>query len=299
MEKLKGYTFALTSAVLLGLMAVLVKIVLDMNIATSTVIFFRFTISSLFLAVFLKVRGVSCRINREQFLLLAWVGSVGYGVMNLCYYGAFTLIPVGLTSMIHYVYPVIVVFMARVLYHQTFSKKVYGALVLAVAGAMILSFSDFGKINLLGVVLALLAGVCYGIYAVYMDHPNIKELHGLVVVFYLSVFAMASSFIFSLPRRALPWQGITWEACGVMVVISLLCTVLALFLFREAVVRIGSTHTTILSTMEPVSAAVLGVLVFGEPLGPGMLIGSTLIIIAVLLVTFQKQASPTNIDQNT
>ena len=74
---------------------------------------------------------------------------------------------------------------------------------------------------------------------------------------------------------------------------------LALFLFREAVVRIGSTHTTILSTMEPVSAAVLGVLVFGEPLGPGMLIGSALIIIAVLLVTFQKQASPTNIDQNT
>ncbi|MGN0963196.1 MAG: DMT family transporter, partial [Clostridia bacterium] len=188
MEQIKGYFFALLSAVLLGLMAVLVKIVLDMGLTTLSVIFLRFSLSSLFLAVFLRLRGVSFRLNRDQFFILLGVGVVGYGLMNVCYYGAFLLIPVGLTSMIHYIYPVVVVLLARLLYRSRFSKSVYAALILGMAGAMILSFSDLGRINLLGVLLAFLAGVCYGIYVVFMDHPKIKDLHGLVIVFYLSLF---------------------------------------------------------------------------------------------------------------
>lgn len=291
MELVKGYFFALLSAVLLGLMAVLVKIVLNMGLTTLGVIFLRFSFSSLFLAVFLKARGISFRLNREQFFILLGVGIVGYGLMNLCYYGAFLLIPVGLTSMIHYIYPVVVVLMARILYRSRFPKSVYAALVLGMAGAMILSFSDLGKMNLFGVLLAFLAGICYGIYVVFMDHPKIRDLHGLVIVFYLSAFTALFSLLFAPFAGGLPWHGLDPKILLLMLIVSLFCTVLALFLFREAVVRIGSTHTTILSTMEPVSAAVLGVIILDEKVGLGMLIGSVLILSAVMIVTMARKDS--------
>ncbi|MGN0963047.1 MAG: EamA family transporter, partial [Clostridia bacterium] len=90
----------------------------------------------------------------------------------------------------------------------------------------------------------------------------------------------------------LPWRGLNPQILLLMLVIALFCTVLALFLFREAVVRIGPTHTTILSTLEPVSAAVLGVIILGEKVGLGMLIGSVLILASVVIVTTaRKEAS--------
>lgn len=291
MEQIKGYFFALFSAVLLGLMAVLVKIVLNMGLSTLSVIFLRFSLSSLFLAVFLRIRGISFRLNREQFFILMGVGIVGYGLMNLCYYGAFFFIPVGLTSMIHYIYPVVVVLLARILYHNRYPQNVYVALIIGMAGAMILSFSDIGQSNLIGVVLALFAGICYGIYVVFMDHPKMKDLHGLVIVFYLSAFTALFSLLFAVFTGKMPWQGVNLEILLLMLVISLFCTVLALFLFREAVVRIGSTHTTIFSTMEPVSAAVLGVMIFHEKVGFGMLIGSVLILSALVMITFAQKES--------
>lgn len=288
MERAKGYFFALASAMLLGLMAVLIKIVMDMGLSLIGAIFFRFSIAALFLALFLLGRGASFRLGKMQFLLLGVVAVVGYGVMNLCYYGAFRLISVGLTSMIHYIYPVVAVLLSRLLYQTTVSKNTYGALLLAVIGAMVLSFSDFGNINPSGVLLALGAGVCYGFYAAFMEHPLLKTLPGTVVVFYLSLFTAVFALCLSPFFGELPWASATPKTVALMVVIALLCTVLALFLFRGAIVTIGTVPTTILSTMEPVSSAVLGILFLGEGVDIGMILGSVMILFAVIRITMEK-----------
>ena len=83
----KGYLYALISSVLLGLMAIFVKIVLDRGVPVTDVIFFRFFLASAVLLIYLKIRGASLRVDRRQLLLLMLTGLVGYGVMNLCYYG--------------------------------------------------------------------------------------------------------------------------------------------------------------------------------------------------------------------
>lgn len=288
MEKIKGYAFALGSAVLLGAMAVLIKIVMDMGLSLLGAMFFRFSLSALFLAVFLMCKKISVRINRRQCCILIFVSVVGYGVMNLCYYGAFLYISVGLAGMIHYIYPVIAVLLAKVLYRNKYTKSLYAALVVAVIGAMVLSFSDFGEIDMFGVLLALIAGVCYGTYGAMMEHPDLKNLSGLVVVFYLAFFTAVFTILLSPFFGELPWSSVNFDTFSVMLVIAVFCTVLALFLFRESVVRIGIAKTTILSTMEPVSAAVIGIIFLNETVGLGMLIGSVLILVAVIRITLAK-----------
>lgn len=288
---MKGYFFALASAVLLGLMAVLVKIVLDTGLSLLGAIFLRFSLSALFLAVLLWKRRGILRIEKRQLALLFVVAVVGYGVMNLCYYGAFLRISVGLTSMIHYIYPIVAVLLSRTLFRNTFSKGVYGALLLGVAGAMVLSLSDIGSIDPPGVLLALGAGVCYGFYAALMEHPLLKNLPGTVVVFYLSLFTAAFALALGPVFGELPLDALNPKAFGLMAVIALLCTVLALFLFREAVVSIGTVRTTILSTLEPVTSAVLGILLLGEGIDGSMVLGSVMILLAVIGITLRREAA--------
>lgn len=291
MEKIRGYFYALLSAVLLGLMAILIKIVMNMGLSLLGAIFFRFTLAALFLGIFLIVKKISFRITKTQLIILLFVSVIGYGLMNLCYYGAFLYISVGLTGMIHYIYPVISVLLVRFLYKSTISKNVCIALILAVAGAMLLSFSDGGNIDPFGVLLALLAGVFYGFYAALMEHPAMVSLHGSVVVFYLALFTALFSVCLIPIFGESPWDSVEIETFGIMVCVALFCTVLALFLFREAVVRIGTVRTTILSTMEPVSAAVLGILLLGEDIDLGMIIGSVMILFSVVLITFSKNTA--------
>ena len=60
-------------------------------------------------------------------------------------------------------------------------------------------------------------------------------------------------------------------------VVSFICT-------TQAVQYIGSTPTAILGALEPVTAVIFGVTLFGEPLTPRLVLGMVMIILAVTLI---------------
>ena len=277
----KGYLYALISSVFLGFMAILVKIVLDRGVPVTDVIFFRFFLASAVLLIYLKIRGVSFRVDRRQLLLLMLTGLVGYGVMNLCYYGAFLFISVGMASMIHFIYPVVAVFFSWLLYRNRFAAKIHIAAGFAVVGAMLISLSELGNFHWQGIVLAILAGVFYG----------------LCVVFYLSFFAFLFMLAGDLVRGRHPLEHMTLSSFGIMVVVAAICTVFALILFRNSIVYIGSVRATILSTMEPVSAALLGAVLLWESLDFWFGVGSLLVLVSVFLVTKDHTVSESEVLQ--
>lgn len=293
----KGYLYALISSVLLGFMAILVKIVLDRGVPVTDVIFFRFFLASAVLLIYLKIRGVSFRVDRRQLLLLMLTGLVGYGVMNLCYYGAFLFISVGMASMIHFIYPVVAVFFSWLFYRNRFAAKIHIAAGFAVVGAMLISLSELGNFHWQGIVLAVLAGVFYGLCAALMEHPRLKVLSGTVVVFYLSVFAFLFMLAGDLVRGRHPLEHMTLSSFGIMVVVAAICTVFALILFRNSIVYIGSVRATILSTMEPVSAALLGAVLLWESLDFWFGVGSLLVLVSVFLVTKDHTVSESEVLQ--
>ena len=57
----------------------------------------------------------------------------------------------------------------------------------------------------------------------------------------------------------------------------------------HAVQRIGSTLTSVLGVMEPLTAVFVGILVFGEPFTPALVGGVALISASVTLVMLGRQ----------
>jgi len=58
----------------------------------------------------------------------------------------------------------------------------------------------------------------------------------------------------------------------------------AVVLFQQATFFIGGEKTSILSTLEPITSIIVGVLVFGEPVSGSVLLGSALVIAASVLI---------------
>jgi len=60
--------------------------------------------------------------------------------------------------------------------------------------------------------------------------------------------------------------------------------VIAVMLFQIGVGIIGSQKSGILSTFEPITSSVIGILVFNEPFGIKSAVGTVLILLSVVLL---------------
>ena len=79
----------------------------------------------------------------------------------------------------------------------------------------------------------------------------------------------------------LPRQPIEW---GCIVLLALMPTLLSLYFLNISIQSIGSTLSSILGALEPVTAVVISTFVFGEPFTVRLAIGIVLILSAVLLI---------------
>ena len=103
------------------------------------------------------------------------------------------------------------------------------------------------------------------------------------MTFYVMAFGAAISVGDGLARGSLQWIGTVPEAASA-VLLALVTAVFSNLTLILAIKRIGSTLTSVLGVMEPLTAVSVGVLVFGEPFTAPLAGGVALIAGAVLLV---------------
>ena len=79
-----------------------------------------------------------------------------------------------------------------------------------------------------------------------------------------------------------------WHTAGNLILLALIPTVVSNLALVRAVKSIGSTLTSVLGAMEPVTAVCVGILIFGEPFTQSIALGIGLIISAVTVIILKK-----------
>jgi drug/metabolite transporter (DMT)-like permease len=77
-----------------------------------------------------------------------------------------------------------------------------------------------------------------------------------------------------------------WIRVIIIVVFSSLIAIVAL---AEAIKRIGPAKVAIVSTFEPVEGIILSVILLGESISTGQMIGTAMILSAILILSYQKK----------
>ena len=114
-------------------------------------------------------------------------------------------------------------------------------------------------------------------------------MNGLVMTFYVLFFGAAFAFANAVGTGTFQPLSSWWEfmMAALLAVITAVLSNLTLVL---AVQRIGSTLTSVLGVMEPLTAVFVGILVFNEPFTPALVGGVILISSSVTLVMLGRQA---------
>ena len=159
-------------------------------------------------------------------------------------------------------------------------------LLLGVVGVAALVGLDFAGLSLVAFAEMAVVSICYATGPIVLTR-SLSDLPGAGVI----AVSMALTAVCYLPFVILqPPRHLPASAVSSLVVLSLVCTALAFLLFFELIAAIGPTRSTVITYVNPAVAIVLGVLVLGEDLTAGMVVGFPLILAGSILGARRSRA---------
>ena len=285
MNKFKGFLYGIMASSTFGLLPLFTLPVMGEGLTTFSILSYRMLFASILVAVLMLIGRVSFATNLKELRWFAVLGFLYYGSAALLFqaYGGMAS---GLATTLHFMYPVSVTVIMALVYKQRPSVVTICAIVLSLVGVALLCLreSSTGVSSLLSVFLVLLSGVCYAVYLVLVSTVRrINQQNSQKLTFYVLMFSGAFFMLSTLQGGGL--QIIPSASAGInLLLMATLPTLLSNLALVRSVKNIGSTLTSVLGAMEPLTAIIVGILVFDESLRGLMIVGIILILVSVSLI---------------
>lgn len=285
--RLTGINAALISAFFLGLAPVFGKAAMGADkFSPYAVVALRTGLAAALLFLIMLV-------FRRQFLYIYPAGLIGCmlagavnGIGSIFYYIGLSKLNASVAQMLYALYPFFVAFWLQ-LDKQSLSKLTIFRIVIACLSAYLLTRTNAGHIDLLGVLFMLIAAALYALHLP-INQRVLYDVPAPTVTVYtlmaMSMIVIPSYFIFdrSWPTANAPWLPVL----GLTAVTF--CSRLMLFL---GVKHIGGMQTALLGLGELLVAIVFSHLWLGESLTQLQWMGTAGLGVSLLLVWFEKPPS--------
>lgn len=282
-KRFKGLVIGTAAAATYGLNPLFALPLYADGLDTYSVLLLRYLGAIPLLAIMIKARGRSFAIRRDQIVPVIVLGLM-LGLSSLGLFLSYRYIDAGIASTLLFVYPLMVALIMAGLYHEKLTMQTVVCMLLALVGIFLLSHTSTGAaISAAGIFWVVVSALSYAVYIVIINRSRVNDMPTLPLTFWLLIFGSVIFVggVIAQGELILPSRPLLW---GNTFALALLPTVVSLSLTTVAIHMIGPTPTAILGVFEPVTAVIVGVLVFGEVLGLRQITGLVLILGAVTMV---------------
>lgn len=278
-----GFLLALVSSAAFGLIPLFSLPLLHDGMSAECVLFYRFLFGALAIFPIPVLRHERLAAPVRELSRLA-VLSIMYALAALLMFQGFHYLPSGVASTLQFLYPLMVMIIMIVFFHEKPSLITATSVALAILGVFLLSGGEGeGAVSAKGIVLLLVSALCNAVYISGLHVARIRSISGLSITFWVLFFGMLASLVNALVSGTFMWLQ-SWSEAALAVLLAVITAAVSNLTLVLAIQRIGSTMASILGVMEPVTAVTVGILVFDEPATAGVFAGVAVICFAVLLV---------------
>ncbi|MCG3121572.1 MAG: hypothetical protein ALAOOOJD_04727 [bacterium] len=295
-SKWPGLLMALASAILFSTLAIFVKLAYWQNLSVNAVVVLRMVLASIFLWLTIGLHPRARRnlkIARADWPVLLGGVVLTYGISEFTYFMGLRYLPAGVAIFLVYLYPVLVVLIAYLLYRERPSRRQIGVACICFLGCAVLSFEPNGhmRFSAWGIFLILLSALCIALYTAYSQRLLQNNSPLTVSAWTLPPVGL---FFILLDFPNLPhYVTFSPQAWWIMLGAAFFATFVSLLLFFGAVVRIGAARTALVCTVEPVSTALMASLILGEQMTGWQMLGAALILGGLIILEWpQKTNAP-------
>ncbi len=285
-DRLRGYGLALVAACLWATLGLFYQGLAAYGLPRLTIVFYRAAVAAvvLFLILGWRRRGW-LSLERRDWLLFVAFGLTGVAAFYVVYIHAIALIGMGIAAVLMYTAPAWVTVLSAVFLKERLSGLKVAAVLLACGGcALVGQVYDLAsvRLNLLGILAGLGAGLTYGLYTLFSKVAQRRYTSWTTLAYALG---LGTTFMLPLQSSADLVGAVTRpSALFWLLMLGLVPTLGGGVAFNAALRRIPASSASIVATLEPAVAALLGWAFLGEQLETLQLLGAGLILAAVIIL---------------
>lgn len=282
-KKIIGTLCAIGAAVCYGTNPLGALNLYKQGMQTNSVLFYRFGLAWLIIASVMLLRKESLRVTRKEFVTLTLLGLL-FTISSLTLYLSFHHMAAGVASTILFTYPVMTAVIMALFFKERVTPRIVFSILLSLAGVALLYWSDLGgTLSTVGVLLVLASALSYALYIIVVDRSPLP-MSSFKINFYVLLYCALGMVAYSLLSHqplVLPHNATSWFYVGWLAIVP---AIMALVMMVYAAKFIGSTPTAIIGALEPLTAVMIGVLVFGELFSLRLALGIVLILASVVAI---------------
>lgn len=278
-----------------GLMGLLVRSLGAVGIASMEICFIRsiVTLISLFLIIILFQRS-ALRIKLMDIWCFIGTGAFSVTFFNFCYFKTMTLTSLSVAAVLLYTAPAFVMLMSAVLFQEKLSLQKIAALVIAFLGCAFVSgiVGGAGALSAKGILYGLGAGFGYALYSIFGRYALQKGYDSLTISFY--TFLCSSICTLFLADRGIVAEVFAGNmVMGVKTILLVLIVTLFPYLFyTKGLSGVENGTASVLASVEPVVATLVGVVVYKETLNLWNVIGIGMVLFSIVLINVDLSRKP-------
>ena len=290
MEKNKrsiGPALILLAGCFWGSMGLFVRRLGEFGFSASQIVCIRLTLAALvFCGLMLAQDRAGFRIPLRDLPLFLGLGFGSILFFTVCYFTAITMMPLAAAAILLYTSPIWIMLMSVLFFREKLDARKLLALAMAFAGCFLVSGFSGEGITLPGLLVGLGSGIGYGLYSI-LGTVALRRYSAWTVTAFTFLFAAAGSWLICRPAEMISLfaQAPDLPSLLLFCVLTALVTAVIPFLAYTVGLRtVEASRAGILATVEPMVAALFGILVFSEPLTVLSGLGILLILSAVILL---------------
>jgi len=275
-----GYLYLVLVFLIWGSLYVISKYALA-TIPPITLLLLRYLISVAFLYVFVKKVGFK-KIKKKHIKYFIAIGLLGYSVSITFLLIGTSLMDASLSSVLNALNPISISILAAIFLREKLSANKILSIAISILGVYIILGQSSGDINILG-IFATIGAVLFWSTATIVIRKISGEYDPILIAFYSMLVAIA----FTLPASMieLQYKPCTFTITSVLATIYLavICTAVAHTLWNKSLSMIDASTCSMLYPLQPLTSAVLGVVLLHEKLTLNYIIGAILISLSIVI----------------
>ena len=284
---MKKYTLSILAAgSLWGLMGIFVRTLGSLGISSTGAVTVRCCVAAvLFAAVIFATGARQLRIRLKDIWCFLGSGLCSMLFFTYCYFSSMEYIGLSMAAILLYTAPAIVIILSRVIFGERLTGIKLAAVIMAFAGCCFVSgFGVGASFSLRGFLLGLGAGLGYALYTIFARLAMDRGYSNNTYNFYTCLIAGLGSCLIWDPAVCFPVMFASWGNLLFCLLTGLVSYFIPYTLYAYGLRGTENGKASIMASVEPVVATLVGLIVYGEGLTLSGGAGIILVLGAVVLL---------------
>lgn len=285
-----------SAGILWGSMGLFVRRLNGLGLASMEIVALRSVVTAVLMLLFLLCFDRRLlQIKWKDIWCFFGTGVCSILFFNFCYFKAMELTSLSVAAILLYTAPAIVMLLSYFLFQEKLTGRKILSVLMTFAGCLLVTgiLTEGGAVSAAGILMGLGAGLGYALYSIFSRYALEKGYHTFTITFYTFLIASIGSFFLADMGKVVQTAA---KDAGTMLLclgLGIVCTVIPYLTYTLGLKYVENGKASILASVEPVTATILGGIVFREKLLPESVAGVILVLAALYVASAENREKGT------